>query len=225
MSVVLPSDHSWGGVAKAPRNSRHQSEYLLENRICLLGNGLVENWTCFFDWIRPQAGPDTSCLAINWDHLEEAYGDHTVIVADCRTRHHSDQRRETMTLARALRILRDVESHKLLETCPMESIDQSGQDPLPYIKDWHLVLQSRHRTPYSVPSIFVDDCAFISRPLSEMYLLLGLRIGTLLLRGPFHLLASSAEGTPCRAEQCANWGRRFPLLLLWSRGNVYTTSS
>ena len=89
---------------------------------------------------------------ILWDFISQVYGHEEVTVADCATREFSDQRRETMNLANAI--------DKLLR-----ARSRGTSSELPYIKDWHLVLQSKDlknvedRIPYHVPDIFKDDCA------------------------------------------------------------------
>lgn len=66
-----------------------------------------------------------------------------------------------MTVQKAIDVLESIASGS--------SLSNTQQPPgvditLPYIKDWHLVLQSRDlespddRMPYHVPDIFADDC-------------------------------------------------------------------
>jgi hypothetical protein len=85
----------------------------------------------------------------NWQYLSQAYGAQEVSVADCNTRDFSDQKRTSMCVAQAIETL----------------VDAKSSQNLPYIKDWHLVLQSRtglsnqhDKIPYETPEIFRDDC-------------------------------------------------------------------
>jgi hypothetical protein len=120
-----------------------QASHLLPNKPCLVSNQLVSSWPCFEKWV--SASSD-----IDWQYLSRTYGSQEVVVADCSTRNFSDQKRDTMSLAEAVSRLQAASAHE--------------SPSLPYIKDWHLVLQSRtlsdpgDRLPYQPPSIFMDDC-------------------------------------------------------------------
>lgn len=95
---------------------------------------------------------------INWEYISNVYGDQEVTVANCGARDFSDQERETMRMDDAVEEI-------------VGAPGGSAPPILPYVKDWHLVLQSASlenpddRIPYEVPDIFKDDC------MSRQYLL------------------------------------------------------
>ena len=129
-----------------------QNSHLLPNKPCLLSDQLVSHWPCFQHWV--SASGD-----IDWPYIAHTYGRQEVTVADCATRDFSDQKRNTMSLTEAV--------SRLQNPSPDETFY------LPYIKDWHLVLQSRtlsdpaDRLPSQTPFIFMDDCMQLDHYLYE----------------------------------------------------------
>ena len=122
--------------------------YLLPNRPCLISPSLTSSWPCFRYWTL-QTPPESDALP-NWQYLSQTYGAQDVSVADCNIRDFSDQRRSSMTMSHAIETL----------------VDAKNLANLPYVKDWHLILQSttlsnqHDRLPYETPNIFRDDCAW-----------------------------------------------------------------
>ena len=128
-----------------------KESYLMCNKPCILTPSLTKDWPCFQFWTQfnePSMEPSPA-----WDYLAKVYGCQGVTVADCRTRHFSDQKRCETTVAEAIR--------------QFQFTPNSGAErPLYYIKDWHLIQQSRDdlsmtswdRQPYSTPDLFRDDC-------------------------------------------------------------------
>lgn len=96
------------------------------------------------NWVLPSG-------AVHWDYISKTYSDQEVTVANCAVRDFSDQERETMRVSDAVKAL-------------VNTFGDGMRHRLPYIKDWHLVMQSaslenqNDRLPYETPDISKDDC-------------------------------------------------------------------
>jgi len=121
------------------------------NKPCVLTQSLTKDWPCFRFWTQfnePSSEPSPA-----WEYLADVYGRQEVTVSDCHTRHFSDQKGFSTTVAEAIR---------QFQSPPSSGAERS----LYYIKDWHLIQQSRKdlsmnswdRQPYSTPDLFRDDC-------------------------------------------------------------------
>ena len=155
-----------------------QRTALLPNKPCLISAELTDNWPCFSAWTRQirsvgivDGSQDSGMESkIDWSYLRKVYGHQNVAVADCLTREFSDQRRVEVTLSEAIDILLETNSTDLGDehpgTPPHETPSAPVQIALPYVKDWHLVLQSHDlaarddQMPYLVPPLFADDCEY-----------------------------------------------------------------
>ena len=161
-----------------------QTSHLLQNKPCLLSNRLVSHWPCFKNWV--SASGD-----VNWQYLSHTYGHQEVTVADCATRSFSDQKRDTMSLSEAVSRLQAPHTDK----------------SLPYIKDWHLVLQSRtlsdveDRLPYQTPTLFLDDCMQL-----------------------VHYTCKGCSDCMHRAKQCSRGTGRLSILLCRCSRNLHSVA-
>lgn len=121
-----------------PSYNEFLQAYLLPNQPVIIGPSLITSWPAYKLWRR-------ASYEINWEYLEDVYGDWEVTVADCATRQFSDQRREQM-------LFRDVVS--LWEADEGQSL---------YVKDWHLARTltlnkyPSHDIFYTTPDVFRDD--------------------------------------------------------------------
>lgn len=117
---------------------------------------MTASWPCRLSWVTNRSLSDTRSASScpNWKYLISVYGDQEVTVADCNTREFSDQQRRCMTLTEALQAIEESSSTPGHSTTSL------------YVKDWHLVLQSKDldqaddRQPYKTPEIFMDDCVY-----------------------------------------------------------------
>jgi hypothetical protein len=119
------------------------SKYLVRNMPVIVGQKLLENWRAFKEW-------KTEENRINFNHLEEYFGEYEVPVVETdNSQGYFEQRRTTMKFSQFIQYWRDVMS------------DGDSIDKLLYLKDWHLVKQQQgSKNPYfaySLPSLFSDD--------------------------------------------------------------------
>ena len=177
-----------------------QTNYLIPNRPCIIGASMTAMWPCRSNWVI-HPSPSHPEISPNWKYLVSVYGDQEVTVADCNTREFSDQQRRNMVLREAVHAIE--EASCLLET--------NGSASSFYVKDWHLVLQSRHlsepddRQPYNTPRLFMDDCTYLDPRLL------------------YHMVRYSV---PFERAQFFGYTRgRLSFLLCWCERIIHTTPS
>lgn len=147
-----------------PSYAEFRQECLLPNRPCILPPGLVAHWSV----VRSNAWASSSCSSmpgatgeetqtVDWEALKQLYGTHTAPVVITRTDPSSNSTtsdRSDLSISHAVDLIRSLERGELPNVASI------------YIKDWHLVKQSRSQAsqsvasreePYTVPEIFADD--------------------------------------------------------------------
>lgn len=107
----------------------------------VLITGLMQHWRASMQWATHSGDP-------NLDYLSTHFGNSRVQVAECSTRDFTDQKRLDMTVAEFIAYWKGHNAN-------LQKTDSSAS--LLYLKDWHFVKDYPEYSPYTTPTLFMDD--------------------------------------------------------------------